>query len=392
MSLPRKQTRQIRGFDLRYPPDEIESISAGLRQILGDGFISMGRNVAEFERRWAEFCGVKHAIGTSNGTCSLEIILRALGVKGHTVVVPSHTFIATAVAAINAGARVIFVDCQRENLQMDPEDLRRKIRPDTRAVVLVHMSGIISPHLDEIKAICEERRVALVEDAAHAHGATIHGQKAGSLGLAGSFSFFSTKVLTTGEGGMIVTNDETIHAKSLAFRDHGRFTAEANLHDDLGYNWRPSELHAVLGTAQVRRADTILQRRRAIAHRYDRGLTARQIPAIKLLKVPEHVQSAYYKYVIYLEPPLERARLKRTLKEEHGVTLGSELYDRPCHSQPVFLRHPETVVPTPPNSFPETDYVVAHHICLPLYFELTDREIDEVIDALEATVESMLRS
>jgi dTDP-4-amino-4,6-dideoxygalactose transaminase len=318
--------------------------------------------------------------------------LRAFDVKGHTVVVPSHTFIATAVAAIKAGARVIFVDCQRENLQMDPEELRRNIRPDTKAVVLVHMSGIISPHLEEIKAICEERRLALIEDAAHAHGATIHGQKAGSLGLAGSFSFFSTKVLTTGEGGMIATNDDTIHRRSLAFRDHGRFTPEPNLHDDFGYNWRPSELHAVLGIAQLRRADSILQRRRAIAHRYDRELAARQIPGIKLLRIPDHVQSAYYKYVIYLEPPLERARLKRKLKEEHGVTLGSELYDRPCHSQPVFLRYPETVIPSPSDSFPETDYVVAHHVCLPLYFGLSDGEVDEVVDALEAAVGSILGS
>ena len=390
MSLPRKQTRQIRGFDLRYPAGEIETISAGLRQVLQDGFISMGRNVAEFERLWAEFCGVKHAIGTSNGTCSLEIILRALEVKGHTVVVPSHTFIATAVAAIHAGARVIFVDCQRDNLQIDPADLRRKIRPDTRAVVLVHMSGIISPHLDEIIAICEERHVALIEDAAHAHGASIHGRKAGSLGLAGSFSFFSTKVLTTGEGGMIVTDDATIHKKSLALRDHGRFTAEPNLHDDFGYNWRPSELHAVLGMAQVRRANTILQRRRAIARRYDQALAARQIPGIKLLQIPDHVQSAYYKYVIYLEPPLERTCLKRTLKEEHGVTLGSELYDRPCHSQPVFQRYPETVIPSSPDSFPETDYVVAHHICLPLYFDLTDEEVDQVVNALDTAVRSIL--
>ncbi len=392
MSLPRKQTRQIRGFDLRYPPQEIEAISAGLTRILQEGFISLGRNAAEFERLWAEYCGVRHAIGTSNGTCSLEIILRALEVKGQTVVVPSHTFIATAAAAVHAGARVIFVDCQRENLQMDPEDLRRKIRPDTKAVVLVHMSGIISPHLDKIKAVCAERAVPLIEDAAHAHGATIHGQKAGSLGLAGSFSFFSTKVLTTGEGGMIVTDDDGIQQKSLAFRDHGRFTPEPNLHDEFGYNWRPSELHAVLGIAQVRRAESILQRRRAIAHKYDQELKARKIPGIKLLEIPDHVQSAYYKYVIYLEPPLERAQLKRKLKEEHGVTLGSELYDRPCHSQPVFQRYPETVIASPPDSFPETDYVVARHTCLPLYFDLTDGEVDEVVDALEAAVRSLLGS
>ncbi len=389
MDPPGKQVKRVAGFDLRYPEDEVETIIAGLRQLLQSGFISMGRNVAEFERLWAEFCGVKYAVGTANGTSALEIILRAIDVKGKTVVVPSHTFIATAVAAIHAGARVIFVDCQRENFQLDPKDLRRKIREDTKAVVLVHMSGIISPHFDEIKSICEQTGVALVEDAAHAHGATIDGRKAGALGVAGSFSFFSTKVLTTGEGGMIVTDDEAIYQRALAFRDHGRFGAEPNLHDDIGYNWRPSELNAVLGVAQMRRAGEILERRRAIARRYDEKLQAREIPGIKLLKIPGRIQSSYYKYVIYLEPPLQRDVLKRRLKKDYGVSLAGDLYDRPCHSQPLFARHPETVVAQRADRFPETDYVVANHVCLPLYFDLTDAEVDHVVDALQDAVLSI---
>ena len=389
MDPPGKQVKRVAGFDLRYPEDEVETIIAGLRQLLQTGFISMGRNVAEFERLWAEFCGVKYAVGTANGTSALEIILRAIDVKGKTVVVPSHTFIATAVAAIHAGARVIFVDCQRENFQLDPKDLRRKIREDTKAVVLVHMSGIISPHFDEIKSICEQTGVALVEDAAHAHGATIDGRKAGALGVAGSFSFFSTKVLTTGEGGMIVTDDEAIYQRALAFRDQGRFGAEPNLHDDIGYNWRPSELNAVLGVAQMRRAGEILERRRAIARRYDEKLQAREIPGVRLLNIPGRIQSSYYKYVIYLEPPLQRDVLKRRLKEDYGVSLAGDLYDRPCHSQPLFARHPETVVAQRADRFPETDYVVANHVCLPLYFDLTDAEVDHVVDALQDAVLSI---
>src|SRR5205814_7418312 len=246
MSLPAKPTR-VAGFDLRYSDSEVRSIAARFEEVIRSGFISMGRNVAEFERQWAGYCGVKYAIATANGTCSLEMILRAIGVKGATVIVPSHTFIATATAAIHAGAKVIFTDCQRANFQMDPEDLRRKLRADTKAVVLVHMSGIISPHLDEIRAICDSHGVPLVEDAAHGHGATIDGRKAGSLGIAASFSFFSTKVLTTGEGGMVTTNDEEIHAIARALRDHGRFGPEPNVHHDIGYNWRPSEFAAVLG-------------------------------------------------------------------------------------------------------------------------------------------------
>ncbi len=387
MSLPAKPTR-VAGFDLRYSDSEVRSIAAGFEEVIRSGFISMGRNVVEFERQWAEYCGVKYAVATANGTCSMEMILRAIGVQGGTVIVPSHTFIASATAAIHAGAKVIFVDCQRENFQMDPEDVRRKTRPDTKAVMLVHMSGIISPHLNEIKDICEQQGIPLVEDAAHAHGATIDGRKAGSLGLAGSFSFFSTKVITTGEGGMITTDDEKIHKTACALRDHGRFGPEPNVHHDIGYNWRPGEFNAVLGLEQMRRVDEILQRRRQIARRYDEKLKALKIPGIKLLEIPTNVQSSYYKYILYLEPPIEREKLKQILKQEYGVSLPGELYNRDCHRQPLFSRHPEAIVPQPKESFPETDYVVSYHCCLPLYFSLTDDQVDYVVASLDKAARS----
>lgn len=389
MNLLCKPAMRVAGFDLKYSGDEVQSLMAGFEEILRTGFISMGRNVAEFERQWAEYCGVKFALGTANGTCSLEMILRAIGVQGATVILPSHTFIATATAAIHAGAKVLFVDCQRENFQMDPEDLRRQIRSDTRAVVLVHMSGIISPHFEEIKAICDSHGAALVEDAAHAHGATIDGRKAGSLGLAGAFSFFSTKVLTTGEGGMITTDDEKIYRTTHALRDHGRFGREPNVHQDIGYNWRPGEFNAVLGLEQMRRANEILQRRREIARSYDQQLEARKIPGISRLEIPDRVQSSYYKYILYFETPIERDKLKQKLKQDYGVSLPGELYNRDCHTQPLFARYPEAMIPQPAESFPETNYVVSHHLCLPLYVDLTDEQVDYVVYALDETVRSL---
>jgi len=272
---------------------------------------------------------------------------------------------------------------------MDPDDLRRKIRPDTKAVVLVHMSGIISPHLDEIKIICDNHSVPLVEDAAHAHGATIDGRKAGSLGVAASFSFFSTKVLTTGEGGMVTTNDDKIHIIVRALRDHGRFGPEPNVHDDIGYNWRPSEFAAVLGLGQLRRAAEILRRRREIARTYDAELRARKIPGIKLLEIPDRIKSSYYKYILYFEPPIERDKLKQRLKEEYGVVLPGELYNRDCHRQPLFARHPDTIVSQPKETFPETEYVISNHFCLPLYTNLTDDQIQYVVASLESAVRSL---
>ncbi len=358
MSSPPKAMR-VAGFDLKYSDPEVRSITGGFEELIRSGFISMGRNVAEFERQWSAYCDVKYAVATANGTCSMEMILRAIGVQGGTVIVPSHTFIASAVAAIGAGAKVIFADCQRENFQMDPEDLRRKIRPDTRAVMLVHMSGIISPHLDEIRDIC-----------------------------AGSFSFFSTKVITTGEGGMITTDDENIYKTACALRDHGRFGPEPNVHHDLGYNWRPGEFNAILGLEQMRRVDEILRRRRQIARSYDDKLKALEIPGIKLLEIPARVQSSYYKYIVYSEPPIEREKLKQILKQQYSVSLPGELYNRDCHTQPVFARYPETIVRQPKEGFPETDYVVSRHFCLPLYFSLTDDQVDHVVASLDKAVRS----
>ena len=360
----------------------------GSDRILRSGFISMGKNVEKFEKDFADFCGVDYALGTSNGTCSIEMILRTIGVKDATVVVPSHTFMATAAAVIHAGGKVIFVDCQRENFQMDPEELKKEIRHDTKAVILVHMSGIISPHLDEIKAICKEKGVYLIEDAAHAHGATIDGRKAGTLAKAGSFSFFSTKVLTTSEGGMITTNDKEIYEFCKALRDHGRFGPEPNIHDELGYNWRPSEFHAILGQCQMRNVDGILEERRWIASMYDQKIAERKIPGVKLLKIPDNIESAYYKYILYADDHIDRNILKKRLKEEYSVSLPGELYNQACHTQPVFKKYPDTIANSPDYRFPETEYVVKNHFCLPLYAGLKEEHIEYIVDSLEKTVRS----
>ncbi|MBI4267983.1 MAG: aminotransferase class V-fold PLP-dependent enzyme, partial [Chloroflexi bacterium] len=230
--------RDIAILRLPYTDEELDFIQNGISEVIKSGYLTMGKKVAQFEKVFADFTGARHAIATSNGTCSLEIILRAIGVTGKTVIVPSNTMFASPASVIHAGARVIFADCQKENLQLDPQDLKRKIRPDTKAVMLVHIGGIISPALDEIKKICAQNNLVLIEDAAHAHGATIDGKQAGTLGAAGSFSFYPTKVMTTAEGGMITTDDDNIYQQAISLRDHGRASDDPNVHVELGYNWR----------------------------------------------------------------------------------------------------------------------------------------------------------
>ena len=252
-----------------FSDDDIKTVSEGVAKVLQSGMLAMSGTVRAFEDRFADFCGVPHAVGVNSGTSALEIIFRCLDVSGGTVLVPSNTFMATAMAAVKAGARVVFCDCQKDNLQIDPDEVQNKIRSDTKAVVVVHVGGIISPEFDRIVRICRERGISVVEDAAHAHGSKLNGRPAGSLARAGAFSFFPTKVLTTAEGGMITTNYNQLVKSARILRDHGKDPELGNRHSMIGDNWRFSELHAVLGLALMEKADWIVAERRRIAAWYD---------------------------------------------------------------------------------------------------------------------------
>lgn len=366
---------------LNYTQQDIDFLTNGIIEVLQSGHLTMGEKVALFEKKFAEFTGVKYAIATNSGTSSLEMILRAIGIEDSTVIVPSNTYMATAIAVIHAGGRVIFVDCQKENLQLDPEDLKRKIRADTKGVILVHIGGIISPYLDDIRRICHENGLFLLEDAAHAHGATIDNRKAGTLGIAGSFSFYPTKVLVTAEGGMITTDNKQIYRKSLALREHGKESSGYNIHTEFGYNWRFSEIHAVLGLQQMQKADAILAERRRLARFYDEKLE--RVRGIKKVAIPSNIESSYYKYILFLNDGLDRDSVKQEMKVNYKVQLTGEVYANPCHSQPVFRKYPQAMANDPADTFPQTDYVAERHICLPLYPGLMEEEVDYVVTCLE---------
>lgn len=367
---------------LRIPfsDEDVEYIKNGIEDVLKSGQLAIGKNVFEFEQKFADFVGTEYAVGVNSGTSSLEIFLRSIGVAGSSVVVPTNTFMATATAAVHAGGKLIFTDVMRDNLCMDPDDLQNKIQKDTKAVILVHIGGIITPHLKAIQDICEDNNVHLLEDAAHAHGSSIDGKMAGSLGDGGSFSFYPTKVMTCGEGGMLTTNDESIYRKALTLRDHGKPDHRFNQHTEFGYNWRLSEIHAVVGIQQMNSADWILGERRRIAKAYDEKL--KSIDGLKPVKIPSNIKSSYYKYIAYLADGIERDGIKTRLKDEFDISLTGEVYADPCHSQPVFATYPDTMVNKPDEKFPEAEYVCQRHICLPLYPGLTDDEIDYVVGSL----------
>jgi dTDP-4-amino-4,6-dideoxygalactose transaminase len=341
------------------------------------GRLTLGPNGAALEEAFAALCQVRYAVAVSSGTSALEIILRAIGVEGREVVVPTNTFYATAGAVLHAGGRIRFADCEPGSFALDPNSLRAALGPQTAAVIVVHIGGIITPQIGEIRAICDTAGIPLVEDAAHAHGCLLHGKAAGSFGKAAAFSFYPTKVITSGEGGMIVTNDEAIYREALIYRDQGKEGFTTNFHVRLGYNWRMSELHAVIGLAQLRRLNEFIERRTEIATVYDSGLPSLG-PRLVPVQPPAGARCNYYKYIVLLNG-VDRPALKRVMREDFDVGLSGEVYDTPCHLQPVFAG-------VTSEAFPKAEDLCARHICLPVSAKMTREDAHYVLEALEAAI------
>ena len=379
--------RKIPALRLSYSKEEKNDITKGVNEILNSGFLTMGEKVTQFERLFAEFVGVKYAVAVNSGTSALEIPLRALNVEGKSIIIPTNTFMATPLAALHAGAKVIFADVSRESLSIDPKEIEKKIIDGTVGVIIVHIGGIISPEWNKIKKICESNGLFILEDAAHAHGASIDGQMAGSLGTAGSFSFYPTKIVNTAEGGMITTDDENIYKLCLILREHGKTDPDFDIHSELGYNWRFSEFHALLGLQQMKKLPWMLSERRRLASIYDELI--KEVHDVIAIELSDNIKSSYYKYLLFLNTLYDPTVVKNKMRDKFGITLPSEVYANPCHKQPVFKKYPELVLNKTDEHFPGAKYVSKHQICLPLYPGLTDDELMYVVDSLKSVLESL---
>jgi dTDP-4-amino-4,6-dideoxygalactose transaminase len=237
----------------------------------------------------------------------------------------------------------------------------------------------MSPALPSLRALCDERGVALVEDAAHAHGSALDGKPAGSVGVAGAFSFYPTKVITAAEGGMIVTDDDLIAEEARTYRDQGKGSFLANFHTRLGNNWRMSEPHAAIALAQLNRLDEFIAARQALAKRYDAALDD---IGLRPLLVPANAHCNYYKYIAFLPDGIDRAELKKQLREGFDIGLSGEVYDTPLHEQPIFEQFAD-------RALPRAEQLCAHHICLPLYPALSEADADYVIESIATVMEQL---
>ncbi|TSC70165.1 MAG: glutamine--scyllo-inositol transaminase [Parcubacteria group bacterium Gr01-1014_70] len=357
------------------PPEDIKLILQEAEAILTSGMLMQGPRVEQFERAFADYVGTAHAVAVNSGTSALQSILQYYDVAGSEVIVPVNTFLASANAVLFCSGKPVFAEMNPQTLCMDFEDMKRRITPKTKGVIVVHLSGLIQPDIDHIQTFCKEHNLFMVEDAAHAHGSSHTGKRAGSLGDAAAFSFLATKVITSGgEGGMVTTNDPQLAHRVKSLRFHGEDTTRG-IQDRIGHSWRMTELQAVIGRLQVQRLDEIVDKRMTIAKAYDAAFSDNQhISSITVS--PEDVH-AYYKYPLILSAALSRPIIKERLEKEHGVKTGTS-YWPPCHLQPAY----RTAFGYKEGDFPVAEDVLNRTISLPMHCELSAEDIQQVIQGV----------
>ncbi|RLG58348.1 MAG: aminotransferase DegT [Candidatus Hydrothermarchaeota archaeon] len=258
---------------------------------------SKGKFIPEFEEKFAHYCGVKYGIATSNGTVALHLALTALGIgPGDEVIIPTLTFVATANAVTYTGAKPIFIDSQPEYWCIDPEKIEEAITAKTKAIIPVHLYGHPCD-MDAILAIAKRHNLYVIEDAAEAHGAEYKGRKVGSFGDISCFSFYGNKIITTGEGGMCLTNDEKLAEKMRILRDHGMNPNKRYWHDVIGFNYRMTNMQAAIGVAQLKKLDGFIERKRNIAKWYTEEL--KDLAEQKILTLSPEMSWAKCVYWMY---------------------------------------------------------------------------------------------
>lgn len=295
---------------------------------------SAGKFVTRFEQMFAEFCGTDYAIAVSNGTTALHVSLLALGIgPGDEVIVPTLTFIATANAVAHTGGRPVFVDSEITTWNIDPDKIEEAITPRTKAIIPVHLYGHPAD-MDRILHIASKHGLAVIEDAAEAHGACYKEKKVGGIGDIGIFSFFGNKIITTGEGGMVVTNDADLAKKIRMLRDHGMDPNHRYLHPILGYNYRLTNIQAAIGVAQLEKIETILKLKKEIANLYSNAFVT--ITGITMPPKASWAENVYWLYSIIIDEEkfgFNRDAVMAILKD-NGIDCRPLFI--PCHLQPIY--------------------------------------------------------
>jgi len=361
--------RQLHVYEPRLAGNEL----AYVKDCLESGWISsLGKYIPEFEQKFADYCGVQYGVATSNGTVAIHLALLGLGIReGDEVLLPSLTFVASANPVLYVGATPVFVDVDETSWTLDPEQLERSITPRSRAIVVVHLYGQPCA-MDKILEIARRHRLVVIEDAAESHGAVYHGKRAGSFGNISCFSFYGNKTITTGEGGMCLTND--LHSAELIrhLRDQAMSKEKRYWHDVVGYNYRMTNIQAAIGVAQLEQIDALLDRKRAIADLYTRKL--RGVPGITTPPEVPGTRNSYWMYSCLVDERqygLDRDRLMARLR---GYGIDTRNFFYPLHTLPMYRSWGRPL--------PVTERIAGTGLNLPSSPNLTDEEVTYITDAV----------
>jgi dTDP-4-amino-4,6-dideoxygalactose transaminase len=355
--------------------DHIEDILADINAVLLSGELAHGSCIEKFEQEFSKISKTKHAIAVSSGGTALELILKALDIKGKEVIVPTDTFVATANSVILAGGIPVFADISEKTLALNLDTIKHLVTDNTAAIIIVHMFGLIPNDIFELKLFCENKGILLIEDAAHAHGASLNGQTAGSIGIASAFSFYPTKIMTTGEGGIVTTNDDSIADKIKILRNHGKSLKDP-IFIEVSNNYRLSEIPAILGYYQCKLLESNLKIRKEIAQHYREAF--KNLKYLDLLPKEEDQESnVFWRFPILLDQKVDRIKMQKFAERNYGVRI-TWMYEPLCHRQPVFMKYCNTNT----IELPIAENCMSRLICLPCYPNLTSKECDIVIKSI----------
>lgn len=354
-----------------------ENILKAIGHTLESGRLMNGENTKAFETEFAQYCGSKFAISANSCTSALEIALRFFGVSDHEVIIPANTFIASGNSVLFAGGLPVLADIKDGTYNIDIDEIKKNISKKTKGVIVVHIAGIICEEINEILDLCHEKNLFLLEDCAHAPGATLHGKKAGTFGDAGCFSFYPTKIMTTGTGGMITTNSESLDTFARSARVHGSSPKGTSEIINMGNDWFMDEIRSAIGLYQLRDLDNLLQVRRDIAKKYTKKIES--MDGVSVLPINSQSIPAYYKYPAQLDKKFNTFDFKQKYLEKYKIELES-LYWPPCHLQPLY----QQMFKFREGYFPIAEKILKQQICLPIHALITEEDIDFVIQGLEA--------
>ncbi|PYV16484.1 MAG: polysaccharide biosynthesis protein [Acidobacteria bacterium] len=355
-----------------------ESDMQAVVEVLRSGRLALGPKAEEFEERISGYIGAKHAVAVSSGTAALHLIVKSLGLgPGDEVLVPSFTFAASVNAALYEGCVPVFVDIEPETLNMDPEDLERKITPRARAILVVDIFGH-PVEWDSILKIASQHHLRIIDDACEALGAEYKGTKIGRLGDAAAFSFYPNKQVTLGEGGVILTNDDQIKRLAESLRNQGRGEMGSWLdHERLGFNYRLPEMSAALGISQLKRLEMFLDKRERVARMYTERLSG--LDWVRPPVVRPYAQMSWCLYVVTLSEGLDRDPVMQAMEARGIPTRG---YFSPVHLQP-YIREKWGCQE---GDLPVTESVSRRSLALPFFNNLTEAQVGQVVTELAEAV------